>query len=437
MENKKIFKLILARETQDNYKLVKMLSTNTIKNNGNTERFCEIIADKWLIINRNTKRIENDLNPHLAEKLAAANCNNWRVDNLTYCISEEKYFSTDTTATYQFDTENGTITRKLNNGEQYCKNCSTPQPKSKIFGYYCKNCLTARNGLAYRFGYHSFGGEYKVYEKIDTTKTAVFGCEIERDYLNGWSSNFDNDLQTAMFEVVKTMHAKEIKAKKKIDRANVFMSDGSLTQSGCEWITYPQSYKAYKAQKNKFAQALEIFKKHNFGNSQNVGNHIHINRNYFGSYQNSKINACKLALLFGRFWNEFKAIAKRNNTEYTARPSHKAEDDLFTLVEKSINSQNAHGVAINTQHDNTIEFRIWSGIDNVEDLLLYIDITQSLAMFVKKKSLETLQKCNFVDLFKNIADKSEHITEIITRLKDKNITTHNRELKKLIERGDN
>ena len=428
MENKNV-KIILENNAHNNYRLLKLEDSETLQRNANTKRFCDIIAKNWVLLNKATRRIENDKNPHLAEKLAEANCNNWKVDGLSYCVDSENYFNADKTTTYLFDIENGTITRKLESGECYCKNCKRIIPKTAVVGAYCKECLTEGEGLVYRFSYHSFYGEYKIYEDIDTTKTPVFGCEIERDYLGSLGSNFDADLKTAMLDVVKTMHAKEIKSKKEIKRKNVFMKDSSLNNGGCEWITYPQSYREYKKNINTYNTALELFKKSNFSNSDNVGNHIHINRNYFGNAH--KLGACKLALLFARFWSEFVAIAKRSNTSYTRKPAHTENDSIFDLVEKSIRAENDHSVAINTQHDNTIEFRLWSGINNGADLLFYLDITQSVATFAKKKSIDSCQKCKFIDILKYLTDKNEHLTEIKKRLNDKGIAKHDRQIEAL------
>lgn len=423
------FKVILEANAGENYTLYKLHDSERIQNNGNTKRFCDIIGKNWVILRNSTKRVENDKNPHLAEKLAEQNCNNWKIDGLTYCYEDKKQFTTDKTTTYIFDTENGTITRKLEAGECICKTCGRIIPKTAVVGLYCEKCLTDSEGLAYRFGYHSFYGEYKIYEDIDTNKTPVFGCEIERDYLGSWGSNFEVDLTTAMLDTIKTMHTKEIKSKKEIKRKNVFMRDSSLNNHGCEWITYPQSYKEYKKNINNYNLALELFKKSNFGNSDNVGNHIHINRSYFGNAH--KLGACKLALLFARFWGEFVAIAKRNSTSYTRKPAHTENDNIFDLVEKSIRAENDHSVAINTQHDNTIEFRLWSGIDTGADLLLYLDITQSVATFAKKKSVDTCQKCKFTDVLVYLNDKSEHLAEIKKRLNDKGITKHDAKIEAL------
>ena len=426
-------KINLNEDANYKYYLMKLKDSETIQSNGNTKRFCDILANNWVLVNQSTKRVENDKNPHISQQLAEQNCNNWKIDGLSYCYQTKKEFTIDKTAEYIFDTINGTITRKLNSGESYCKNCGGIRSKADIVGAYCTNCLTQSRGLAHRFGYHCFNEEYVIREKIDTTKTAVFGCEIERDFTGGYNVDFEDELNGALLGVVKALYSKEIASKKEIKRSDVFMRDGSLCNDGCEWITYPQSYKQYKAKAEAMQHALEVFNKYNFNNSSRAGNHIHINRDFFGSKQNSKVNACKLALLLSRFWSEFKAIALRDNTDYTTQPPHKANDDIYTLIEKSINNSSTHTIAINTQHNNTIEFRIWSGINSTNDLLLYLDITQSLAIYAKKKSLETCQKCNFIDLFKHLTDKAEHLPIIIERLEAKGIETHSNGLKNLIE----
>ena len=39
------------------------------------------------------------------------------------------------------------------------------------------------------------------------------------------------------------------------------MRDGSLVQDGIEWITYPQTYKAYKEDKAVIESTLQVMKK--------------------------------------------------------------------------------------------------------------------------------------------------------------------------------
>ena len=90
-------------------------------------------------------------------------------------------------------------------------------------------------------------------------------------------------------------------------------------------------------------------------------------------------------------------------------------------------------MAINQQHDKTIEVRLWGGIDTAEDLLLFINLTKALAKCAKFKSIESVQKMSFKDYLKKVDKK--YLTEIKKRLNDRGITRHNADIKNLIEEG--
>lgn len=424
-------KINFTTEDAGKYWLVcKFKGVDAIKQS-NTERFAKILANNWAILNYDNYRIPADKNPHLAEQLEAERCNNWRVDDISYSCDSWRSQLVSKAGTYLLNTTTGELSKKLERGEYVCKHCSEIITKAEQVGAYCIKCLK-RDGLITRYGYHDYNGGYKIYEKVDTEKVPVFGCEIERDY-KIWG-DFSDNLKNALLDVFKTFHEKEIQGKKPIQREFVFMRDGSLNEGGCEWITFPHTYKWYKANANKLQECIEIFNKYNFGNSNDVGNHIHINNDYFKG--KNKLGACKLALIFSMYWDEFKAIAKRTNTSYTTKPTHKKDDDVFTLAEKTLNNWHNHSIAVNTQHTKTTELRLWGGVDNVSDLLLFLDITQALTIYARKKSIESIQKSKFVDTLKYLTDKAEHIAEIVTRLTDKGITAHNTALKQLIK-GDN
>ena len=62
MENKNI-KIILENNAHNNYRLLKLEDSETLQRNANTKRFCDIIAKNWVLLNKATRRIENDKNP--------------------------------------------------------------------------------------------------------------------------------------------------------------------------------------------------------------------------------------------------------------------------------------------------------------------------------------------------------------------------------------
>ena len=88
------------------------------------------------------------------------------------------------------------------------------------------------------------------------------------------------------------------------------------------------------------------------------------------------------------------------------------------------------------QHSKTIECRIWSGIDTMDDLLLYLDMTQALAKAAKNNTIEKIQKMDFITILKELTIK-ENLAEVKKRLNAARITVHNDKIDKLINGGKN
>ena len=436
MKNKNMYKMILDESIISNNSLifVKLKDYNDLRQY-NSEKFSKILANKCVFVNENNCRVEARFNPHISKLLVEQRCDNYRIDGFSNCVLKYNSICIDKRREYKIDFDMGIISRSLSKNERICRCCNSIVDKSQIVGAYCEKCLTEPGSLAYRFSYHGYNEPYTIYENVDQSKVALFGAEIERDYL-GRYSYFDDDLKHACVGAVKTIYGNKLNSFN-VERKAVFMKDGSLTEDGIEWITFPQTYKGYKKEKDKINEVLQIMKKFNFGNSKKAGNHIHINRKFFGdtdqNKDDSRFAGAKMALLINEFWKEFIAIAKREETGYTQKPSQNKNDKIFSLVAKTICDECNHAVAVNLQHNQTIEIRIWSGIDNASDLLLYLDLTQALATFAKKKSLETCQKAKLEDIFVYLVDKKEHLQEIKTRLNDKNITKYNNKLDKMIE----
>lgn len=406
-------------DTATDYALAHFKDYEALRNIGNSERLCQIIAERWCVV-RYDFRVYGKYNPDIKEALDLAGCNGYRVDTDGVRAVDKLIYITTNAPRIAIDFKGGAYRPLIADDEAICSNCGAVVKKYSIVGAYCDKCLNGTNGLLYKYDYHEYCGGYSIHEKVDTNKTPVFGCEIERDYIEYRNDNEDED-ECCGFEADKNAALHEVGAilydnfEKVQPRSHVFMHDGSLNYGGIEWITFPKTYKWYKDHKYKLQDALDAFYSFGFRNSSSVGNHIHINKNYFG--KSAKYCAAKWSVLLSKYWSEFKVIANRDCTDYTSRPTQEATDDVFTICEKTLNAEHEHCVAINLQHANTIECRLWGGIDNADDLLLYLDIMQSMAKFVKIASLERCQKCDFVAVFKHLKDKDEHIKLIEQRLR--------------------
>lgn len=411
----------------------------------NSQPFRDIVKNNYVIINLRNNRIENNLNPHIKEKLDEAHIINYRIDgNYSFIITNKIEPSVvdnddcddDDEESYEIginvNFSNGEFSVIEGEGANYavCLTCGRKTLQSNIFGKYCRRCLTKRTGLAYRFDYHDYSDGYPAPAKVDTTKTPIFGCEIERDYKE--TNDFSSDLTGSMLDIVKIFNEKELEDGT-LKRGEVFMYDGSLNNGGLEWITFPHSFDWYVKNKDKFDKAISAIREKGFTNTKRAGNHIHINRSYFGN--DAEFCACKIALLFNTYWNEFVALAGRNINEcrYTQKPNQSKDDSLFEVVSKTIENRRTHEIAVNLQHSATIEIRLWSAIKNADDLIFFLDNTQALARFVKKASLEKIQKAEFTDFMKYYKLKSS-IKMAKEKLSNRRITKWTDKIKKLTEK---
>lgn len=426
------------RTISNDYYIVKIIDDReTLRNIGNTDKFIDCIIGQVVVVNSTAWRVKSENNPHIAKALKDAGVDNWRIDGGTEAFANYKNIKrTEDTREYLIDIDAFTCQYLLARNERVCKSCGKVVKKNEIHGKFCKYCLL--NGLAKRFSYHSYYDGYRVLDKkIDTSKTLVFGAEIERDY-SGNLSMFEENKDDALVSVCDKLY--KLNSKDRTQRENVFMYDGSLQGGGVEWITFPASYDYYKKHKDRTQAALDIFKQFDFKDSAAAGNHIHINRDFFGTdIDASRFAAAKIGVILAENWSEFCAIAGRDirRTSYTTKPEHKKSDNLFTTVRKVLSDECDHCTAVNLQHGATIEIRLWSAIKDASDLLLYLDITSALAIFAKKKTLDAAQKASVVDVCKYLTDKNDHLPEIIKRLKDKNHTKQASEVEAYLKEFEN
>lgn len=395
------------------YKLVKITDNLDIIERYNSPKFAKVIVGKWIVVNTMNDRAYSKYNPHLL--LEQNRCDNYRIDNKNSLIVDSKTLFNDGVewGNLEIDFENATFTNIPYDGEVCCQ-CGRPVNAYNKIGKYCSSCLTKDGGYTYRFGYHDYGGGYKVYEDVNTEVEPVFGCEIERDYVAPEryddydedeeyyeDQNFGDDLDSATMDIIKIMQGDQLE-NGTLRRENVFMTDGSLNCDGLEWITFPHTFEWYVENKDKFNKTIRRIADYGFTNTDQAGNHIHINRDYFtiNGRDYSDFCASKIAILFTKYWEEFRAIADRHDTSYTEKPNLEEDDTPFEIFDKMNRNKGEHSVAVNLQHSKTVEIRLWSGINDADDLLFYLDNMQALAKYAKKTNLEKVQCAKITDFMK-------------------------------------
>ena len=119
------YKIDFKNKDTQNYYIVKLLDNKEIiMRQGNTERFVDCVVDKWVLINRDTSRIENDMNPHIEDLLESKQINNWRLDGWGYCnVTYHRLSDITDCAIFEINFDTGEFKRIITKGEARCPNC--------------------------------------------------------------------------------------------------------------------------------------------------------------------------------------------------------------------------------------------------------------------------------------------------------------------------
>ncbi len=156
-----------------------------------------------------------------------------------------------------------------------------------------------------------------------------------------------------------------------------------------------------------------------------AGLHIHADRKYLGKtkFQQDLVIA-KILYIIEKFNDDLCIIARRNN-DYSVFCGDKcASDTAITLYGKYRNT--GKRAALNLQHPNTIEFRMFRSTLKYETLLLTLELVQDIINFSKNISFEELEDMSWNDLMDTFSDD----------LKRYYISRRNKEFEKKINKSE-
>lgn len=156
-----------------------------------------------------------------------------------------------------------------------------------------------------------------------------------------------------------------------------------------------------------------------------AGLHIHADRKYLGrtKFQQDLVIA-KILYIIEKFNDDLCIIARRNN-DYSVFCGDKCTSDTaVTLYGKYRNI--GKKAALNLQHSNTIEFRMFRSTLKYETLLLTLELVQDIINFSKNISFEELEDMSWNDLMDTFSDA----------LKRYYISRRNKEFEKKINKSD-
>lgn len=156
-----------------------------------------------------------------------------------------------------------------------------------------------------------------------------------------------------------------------------------------------------------------------------AGLHIHADRKYLGrtKFQQDLVIA-KILYIIEKFNDDLCIIARRDN-DYSVFCGDKCTSDTaVTLYGKYRNI--GKRAALNLQHSNTIEFRMFRSTLKYETLLLTLELVQDIINFSKNIPFEELEDMSWNDLMDTFSDA----------LKRYYISRRNKEFEKKINKSD-
>ena len=188
-----------------------------------------------------------------------------------------------------------------------------------------------------------------------------------------------------------------------------FKHDGSI--NGFEIVFHPHTIKAYS--EYNWKRIFAIIKRLGYTNDdKKAGLHIHGSRNFFNTVTEQNEALAKMVFLMYKFKTEIEPLAGRKDSDYatySAKALKRAkENDLFGTFRWYCDSCGKYS-AINCQHKDTFEIRIFDGATNAQDLMDRIQFVNNLFKTVKNTSTTDIMKVDINDILpENYKTKKEN-----------------------------
>lgn len=226
-------------------------------------------------------------------------------------------------------------------------------------------------------------------ESEDTT--LLLGAEIEVGGNNNVTS--DNDKNSTVKKCIQIMNGSDSDAEDLI-----YSTHDSTVQ--IEFDTMPCSLEFHKNKMN-YREMFEYLDKEGYKghDCKTAGLHIHANRNYLGKSRISQeLVISKILYILEKFNDEICVIARRDNVYSKFVGSKKEENSLVELYGK----YKDHGkrAALNLQHKDTIEFRMFRSTLKYETFILTLEFVKDIIDFAKSASIEEIELIKWADLMK-------------------------------------
>ena len=240
--------------------------------------------------------------------------------------------------------------------------------------------------LIHNYNYEPNELRFHSYEDEEYSENNLYlGIELE---ISGSTQDSDNEEDAK--EILKIIQ-------EDAEDPVYFKHDGSI--NGFEIVFYPHTPKA--CSDYHWKEIFSTIRKLGYTNDDGkAGLHIHISRKYFGDITEQNEALAKLVFLMYKFKTEIEPLAGRKDSEY-ATYSAKAlkrvkENDFIGTFRWYCDSCGKYS-AINSQHKDTFELRIFDGVTDKIRFMDILNFVENLCAIVKCTSITDITKVRLED----------------------------------------
>lgn len=224
-------------------------------------------------------------------------------------------------------------------------------------------------------------------ESEDTT--LLLGAEIEVGGNNHVTS--DNDKNSTVKKCIQIMNGSDS------DEENLIYSTHDSTVQ-IEFDTMPCSLEFHKNKMN-YREMFEYLDKEGYKghDCETAGLHIHANRSYLGKSRIvQELVISKILYILEKFNDEICVIARRDNDYSEFAGEKQNEDSIVELYSKY--KDKGKRAALNLQHNDTIEFRMFKSTLKYETFILTLEFVKDIIDYAKSVDIEEIELAKWSDL---------------------------------------
>lgn len=256
--------------------------------------------------------------------------------------------------------------------------------------------------------------------------TLLLGAEIE---VGGNNPEIDlNKKESVVKKCIQIMNGSES------DKEDLIYSthDGSVQ---IELDTMPCSLEYHKSKMN-YKEMFKYLDEQGYkGHDCNTaGLHIHANRDYLGKTKlQQELVISKILYIIEKFNDNICIIARRNN-DYSKFVGDRAKEDTALILFDKYKREGKKA-ALNLEHKDTIEFRMFKSTLKYETFILTLEFVKDIIDFAKSVSIEEIENMNWNDLMQTFSkDLWQYYVDRYNKVFEKNLDKKVEFLKKEIER---